>query len=174
LQNQHNHHAQRPPTKTNTTICSICRHHPCPHPAFTPYPTHSPTPPASSASIPLAQLLAPRRRQRPHPLPAHRPGYTRLQTEPPCGHYYYINYNHLPDGCKRNSAPSCPFSHSLTFRLPAPPLCPADSPPAAAIGSSPLPPAELIHHHRVSQRRPHLRQQPHFIGPQLPCATAPT
>jgi MFS superfamily sulfate permease-like transporter len=68
---------------TNATpITSICRHHPCPRPAFTPYPTHSPTPPASSASIPLAQLLPPRRRQRPGPLPALRPGCTRLQTEP--------------------------------------------------------------------------------------------
>ena len=72
-------------TRTNTTFSSICRHHPCPRPAFTPYPTYSPTPPASSASIPLAQLLAPRRRQRPGPLPAPRPGCTRLQTEPPWG-----------------------------------------------------------------------------------------
>jgi len=66
-----------------TTSSSICRHHPCPRPAFTPYPTHSPTPSASNASIPLAQLLPPRRRQRPGPLPAPRPVCTRLQTEPP-------------------------------------------------------------------------------------------
>ena len=36
--------------------------------------------------MPLAQLLAPHRRQRPGPLPAPRPGCTRLQTEPPWGH----------------------------------------------------------------------------------------
>ena len=79
---------QRSPLCLNinaATISSICRYYPCPRPAFTPYPTHSPTPPASSASVPLAQLLAPRRRQRPGPLPARRPGCTRLQTEPPWG-----------------------------------------------------------------------------------------
>lgn len=70
-------------TKTNPTITSRYCHHPGPRLAFTSCPTHPPTPSASSSSTPLTQLLAPRRRHRPGPLPARRPGCTRLQTEPP-------------------------------------------------------------------------------------------
>ena len=96
-------------TKTNTTISSICRHHPCPRPAFTPYPTHSPTPPASSASIPLAQLLAPRRRHAPTPRGQYccPPGLCSCFSLNPLGGIIVMSTTiHLPDGCQRNSAPS--------------------------------------------------------------------
>ena len=46
---------------------------PLPTPRPHPLPDPLAPPPASSSSIPLAQLLAPRRRQRPGPLPTHRP-----------------------------------------------------------------------------------------------------
>ena len=90
-------------TKRHATISSICRHHPCPRPALNPYPTHSTTPPASSSGIPLAQLLAPRHK-RPGPLPAHRPGYTRLQTEPPWGTFLITRVSQQRHGALASAA----------------------------------------------------------------------
>ena len=101
---------------TNTINSSICRHHPCPRPAFTPHPTHSPTPSASSASIPLAQLLAPRRRQRPSPLPAPRPGCTWLQTDPLAGNTVMsTKITYQTDA----SVTAPPHTRSATFDFPA-------------------------------------------------------
>jgi hypothetical protein len=65
---------------------------PWPTPRLHPLPDSLAHAPASNSSIPLVQLLAPRRRQRPGPLPAPRPGCTRLQFEPPWGHLSdYVN-----------------------------------------------------------------------------------
>ena len=136
---------------TNATNIASMRHrHRRPPPAhtLTSYPpihvADLSSPPARQPSrpgLPIPQLPPPRRRQRPHLRPVLLSSHdARFQSEPTWKHYCYVNYNYLPYGCKHNSAPSYPFSHSLTFRPAGPPLYPADSPPAAATGSSPLPP----------------------------------
>ena len=82
--NRQNTYAERPPRQLHHLLNMPSP--PLPTPRLHPLPDPLAHAPASSSSIPLAQLLAPRRRQRPGPLPA--PGRVVLGFRPnPLGNW---------------------------------------------------------------------------------------